>query len=375
MKRIVATLALICACHASFAETYGDWEYSVSNGEATITGYTGAGGAVTIPSEVNGILVKKLKSGSWPSVLGIQNSSVTSVSIPNSVTDIGDAAFSQCVALTSVTIPDSVMNIGDFAFDNCAGLASATLGGGVTNIGRRSFGGCYSLANLTIPNGVTSIGVGSFQYCYSLTSVTIPNSVTSIGNEAFIQCTGLTNVIIGSGVTMIGDGAFSGTPNLTSLSMPDKFISQVYRLGLHTTAATDYIIQALANNDAFVTAVANKIKATGGNYGIATQSGLSSAIEPLATKTQITTAINEGRAAGIASVTASPNTWSLFTSSQIQNMAIGDLVLTREVNGNFVLNYDIEQSDDLANWTVYSANTQIVRLPADKAFVRIKAKQ
>jgi len=56
-------------------------------------------------------------------------------------------------------------------------------------------------------------------------------------------------------------------------------------------------------------------------------------------------------------------------------MAIGDLVLTREVNGNFVLNYDIEQSEDLANWTVYSANRQIVKLPADKAFVRIKAKQ
>jgi hypothetical protein len=157
--------------------------------------------------------------------------------------------------------------------------------------------------------------------------------------------------------------------------MPDRYITQVAQIGIGGQVATDYLVNALANNDAFVTAVANKIKATGGNYGIATQSGLSTAIEPLATKTQITTAINEGKAAGIASVTASPNTWSLFTSSQIQNMAIGDLVLTREVNGNFVLNYDIEQSNDLANWTVYSANTQILKLPADKAFVRIKAKQ
>jgi hypothetical protein len=142
---------------------------------------------------------------------------------------------------------------------------------------------------------------------------------------------------------------------------------------------TDFI-NALANNDAFVTAVANKVKGTVGTYGLATQSELGalatkSDLGPLATKSEITTAVNEGRAAGIASVTASPNTWSLFTSNQIQNMAIGDLVLTREVNGNFVLNYDIEQSNDLANWTVYSANTQIVKLPADKAFVRIKAKQ
>jgi hypothetical protein len=141
-------------------------------------------------------------------------------------------------------------------------------------------------------------------------------------------------------------------------------------------------INTLANNDAFVTAVANKIKATGGNYGLATQSGLSSAIEPLATKSEltslatkseITTAINEGRAAGIASVTASPNTWSLFTASQIQNMAMGDLVLTKQVNGQFMLNYDIEQSEDLQTWTTYRAMYMpLTGLPTDKAFVRIK---
>ena len=157
--------------------------------------------------------------------------------------------------------------------------------------------------------------------------------------------------------------------------MPDRFVGQVAQIGIGGQVATDYLVNALANNDAFVTAVANKIKETGGNYGIATQSGLSSAIEPLATKAQITTAINEGKAAGMASVTASPNTWSLFTTSQIQNMAIGDLVLTKQVNGQFVLNYDIEQSEDLQNWTPYLSYTlPMTNLPTDKAFVRIKAK-
>lgn len=148
--------------------------------------------------------------------------------------------------------------------------------------------------------------------------------------------------------------------------MPVSYIGQTTQIGISGQVASDYIINALANNDDFVTAVANKIKATSGNYGLATQSGVTGSISSV---------INEGRAAGIARLMASPNTWSLFTTSQIQNMAIGDLVLTRELNGNFVLKYDIEQSDDLANWTVYSANTQIVKLPADKAFVRIKAKQ
>jgi hypothetical protein len=94
------------------------------------------------------------------------------------------------------------------------------------------------------------------------------------------------------------------------------------------------------------------------------------------TKSQITTAINEGKASGIASVTASPNTWSLFTISQIQNMAVGDLVLNRQVDGSFVLNYDIEQSTDLQTWTTYAPlSLPLTGLPTDKAFVRIKAKQ
>jgi len=377
MKRIVATLVLIFASHASFADTSGDWTYTVSNNEATITGYTGAGGAVTIPSEVGGYAVKQV-GGSYPPVFGVSNSSVTSITIPNSVTRIGHVAFYYCSGLTgTLTIPNSVTSIGQSAFYGCTGLTGTlTIPNSVTSIGQYAFYYCTGLTALTIPNSVTSIGDSAFRYCSGLTgTLTIPNSVTSIGDSAFRYCSGLTALTIPNSVTSIGDSAFHYCSGLTTLTMPFRFNTQIDRIGISGEVAFDYLVNALANNDTFVTAVANKIKETSGNYGIATQSGLSTAIEPLATKTQITTAINEGRAAGIASVTASPNTWSLFTSSQIQNMAIGDLVLTREVNGNFVLNYDIEQSNDLANWTVYSANTQIVKLPADKAFVRIKAKQ
>jgi hypothetical protein len=123
--------------------------------------------------------------------------------------------------------------------------------------------------------------------------------------------------------------------------------------------------------------VADRIKNQPSNYGIATQSGLSSAIttavEPLATKSSITNLIDEGKASGIASLRASPNEWSLFTTSQIQNMAMGDLVLNRQENGSFVLNYDIEQSTDLQNWTTYAPlSLPLTGLPTDKAFVRIK---
>jgi hypothetical protein len=200
---------------------------------------------------------------------------------------------------------------------------------------------------------LTTIEAQAFKGCISLTSIAIPNGVGTIGNNAFVNCT-----------------------SLNSITMPDRYIAQIAQIGISGQVATDYRVTALANNDAFVTAVANKIKGTYGNYGIATQSGLSIAIEPLATKTQITTAINEGKASGIARVMASPNTWSLFTTSQIQNMAMGDLVLNRQVDGSFVLNYDIEQSTDLQTWTPYQAlSLPLTGLPTDKAFVRIKAKQ
>jgi hypothetical protein len=88
------------------------------------------------------------------------------------------------------------------------------------------------------------------------------------------------------------------------------------------------------------------------------------------------TQYNGNFTAGKNSILNSPNSNGLYTTSQIQNMAVGDLVLTRQVSGGFVLNYDIEQSTDLQNWTPYQAlSLPMTNLPTDKAFVRIKAKQ
>ena len=116
------------------------------------------------------------------------------MTIPNSVTSIGSAAFYDCSSLTSVTIPNSVTSIGDEAFYNCSSLTSVTIPNSVTSIGRAAFYDCSSLTSVTIPNSVTSIGEYAFQGCSGLTSVTIPNSVTSIGSSAFSGCSGLMSV-------------------------------------------------------------------------------------------------------------------------------------------------------------------------------------
>ena len=167
-------------------------------------------------SSQDGVLYNKAKTTLIAYPAGKTGNTFT---IPNSVTSIGDAAFSNCTRLTSVTIPNSVTSIGYGAFDGCTSLTSVTIPNSVTSIGNFAFDGCTSLTSVTIGNGVTSIGYGAFYGCTSLTSVTIPNSVTSIGGGAFERCTSLASVTIGNGVTSIEYRAFSGCTGLTSVTI------------------------------------------------------------------------------------------------------------------------------------------------------------
>ncbi len=147
--------------------------------------------------------------------------SLKSITIPDSVTSIGDYAFYGCKGLTSITISDTVTDISDYAFYGCKGLTSITIPDTVTDIGNYAFYGCESLASITVPNGVTSIGKSAFSDCSGLASITIPNSVTSIGGGAFQNCNGLASITIPDSVTSIGDGAFSGCEGLTAVYITD----------------------------------------------------------------------------------------------------------------------------------------------------------
>ena len=140
--------------------------------------------------------------------------SLTSITIPNSVTTIEAGAFQGCKSLINITIPNSVTTIGTGAFRDCTSLTSITIPNSVTTIEQSAFYGCTDLASITIPNSVTTIGTGAFQGCTSLTSVTIGNSVTTIVGYAFRDCTSLTSVTIGNSVTTIEQYAFSGCTSL-----------------------------------------------------------------------------------------------------------------------------------------------------------------
>ena len=187
---------------------------------------------------------------------------LTSVTLPRSVTSLGNYAFYCCAGLKSVTIPDSLTSIRDFAFSGCRGLNSVTLPDSLTDIGYHAFSECTGLTSVTIPDSVTFIGNNAFSYCTGLTSVIIPGSVTSLGAYAFFGCTGLTRIVVDSSntqyssldgvlfnknstllitcpngksgqytipgsVTSIGYYAFRGCTGLTSVTIPGSVTSIV----------------------------------------------------------------------------------------------------------------------------------------------------
>ena len=225
--------------------TYGGLNY--------LLGYAGNDTDLTLPKNHNGEDYEIYEYAFY------RNSNITSVVIPDSVTNIGSAAFSGCTGLTSATIGNGVTSIGVYAFYNCTSLTSITIPDSVTSIGTSAFYGCFSLESVSIPfvgasinareymshfgyifgytkdsNGSyiyhiptslktvvvtsgTSIGEKAFYDCTSLTSITIPNSVTSIRHSAFAGCTGLTSVTIPDSVTSIGGAAFSGCCKLVEV--------------------------------------------------------------------------------------------------------------------------------------------------------------
>ena len=126
--------------------------------------------------------------------LAFGNCSLTSITISDSVTNIGDYAFYSCRSLTSITIPDSVTSIGTNTFNACINLTSITIPSSITNINKSAFSNCIQLTTVKISNGVTSIGASAFEICPKLTTVTIPNSISNIDKSAFNACDSLKNI-------------------------------------------------------------------------------------------------------------------------------------------------------------------------------------
>ena len=227
-------------------------EYIINQAHSYILNYTSSNGIIVTPyrSDAFGatILVNEYKDGVGYLVFNAPVtaigsyafdgcSSLTSITIPDSVTTIGSYAFRGCSSLTSVTIPDSVTEIGSSAFHDCIFEKNNFINNSSLDAEQNGYWGAKvydviqsdglcingttvvscrrNATSVTIPNSVTEIGNKAFYYCCRLTSVTIPDSVTEVGDSAFWGCSSLTSVTIGNGVTTIGSYAFYDCSSLT----------------------------------------------------------------------------------------------------------------------------------------------------------------
>ena len=222
---------------------------------------------VIIPSEINGIKVKKL--GDY---MLCNYHSLESVGIPDSVTEIGNGVFYGCWKIANIVIPDNVKSIGKEAFLDCKKLTSVIIPDGVTSIGDMAFTGCSGLENIKMPENIQYVGdfafegtkwlktlpegllyFGNILYAYNgeipqgttieikdgvtringeafsnqkgLIAIKIPDSVKNIGESAFRGCSGLTSIKISDSVKNIGRSAFWGCSELTSIKIPDSVTS------------------------------------------------------------------------------------------------------------------------------------------------------
>ena len=227
-------------------EIVGDYKYAYevnADGNATITEFLGPVDSegnvdptnngpydIEIPTTLGGCTVTGLGEYSFATeengspLYDIHHHNIHSVTIPESVTSIGQSAFESCFSLDSLIIKDAATSIGASAFDGCSALTTLSLGENITTIGDYAFQRCSYLTNVTIPQRVTSIGRQAF-YLTDLNTLTIKGSINSMGYAAFAGCTNLTSLSLYDGIQTIGEGAFINSTSLEAVTIPQSVTS------------------------------------------------------------------------------------------------------------------------------------------------------
>ena len=253
--------------------------------------------SLVIPSTYKGKPVTRISSRAFS-----KNKNITAITIPDSVTIIGEAALEGCTSIKSITIPfvgatkggtrntylgyifgtsqsnntvpsslkkvviTGGMSIGSNAFNGCTGLTSITIPDGVTGIGNWAFSDCSSLTVITLPESLTSIGSSAFNGCTGLTSITIPDSVTSIDSYAFEDCRALTSITIPDSVTIIGEAALEGCTSIKSITIP--FVGATKDGTMNTCLG--YIFGASQSNNTVPSSLKNVVITGGTSIGAMT---------------------------------------------------------------------------------------------------------
>lgn len=238
---MAAALSCVFCFDRAYAETDGEWQYTVVGGNVDITGYIGTSTNITVPAKVDGKNVYSVSAlfnnSSKRKVTAVTISSgikalgngvfsdytaLTRITLPDTLTTVSANAFYGCIGLTGIKLPYSVTTIGESAFMNCTSLISADLTCRASEIPAKIFDGCTKLATVTLPPYITGIGASAFNNCGNLNAVTIPESVKSIGSNAFANCTKLASISFPAELKTIDEAAFTGCSLLTTVFLPNK---------------------------------------------------------------------------------------------------------------------------------------------------------
>ena len=217
---VIAAAMLQLGALPTFADTFfedGDFRYAVTMGDTLLVAkYLGEDTDVALPASVNGRAVTGIRSGCF------ENSTVTSVTMPDTYTVIGAFAFSGCTALTAAPLPAALETVGIMAFYGCTALQNAdfTATPQLQSIGFAAFSDCTSLETVALPASVTELGDNAFCNCTALSSLTLSENLGTIPEYAFYGCSSLTTLEIPAAVSAIGEGAFENSA-LTAVYVPD----------------------------------------------------------------------------------------------------------------------------------------------------------
>ena len=183
-----------------------------------IMGYSGEETNLVIPSALGGLTVTAIGNRAF------SNSKLESVTLPDTLTYIGQSAFAECKNLTSVRIPDSVTQIDFGAFTHCLNLEDVQLSSQLAYIGRSAFENCEKLECVEIPDTVSEIGFAAFMDCASLSSVTYPVNLQKTGSHIFADCPALKEIEVPEGVTYLPDDVFNGS-TLQTVKLPSTLVT------------------------------------------------------------------------------------------------------------------------------------------------------
>ena len=203
-------------------------------------GYNAFSGCSNLTYHTDGNTYRYLGNSNNPYLVLYEVSETTTIfNVHSSTKIIYSQAFYNCSSLIRVTLSDNVTHIGNYAFYGCSKLKKIDIPAQITSIGSSTFENCSQLASVTIPSGVTSIGDSAFRGCSNLNSIALPKGIVSIGNLAFGNCHSLTSISIPSTVNSIGNKIFDRCSNIHVAQIPISCLNQIPKSDLQFVVITD----------------------------------------------------------------------------------------------------------------------------------------